>query len=81
MREGEEEITDEKEIVEIFNDFFIQKKIEGLKNNIDPTKIKDPLEKLKDKIKSKNLNFLLKTLSVEKVRKVMEGMKKKKAQD
>ena len=80
MREGEEKITDEKEIAEIYNDFFI-KKIVDLKNNIDPTKIKDPLEKLKDKIKSKNLNFLLKTLSVEKVRKVMEGMKKKKAQD
>ena len=49
LREGGREIHDENEIAEIFNQFFIQK-IEDLKDNIDATQIKDPTEKLKEKI-------------------------------
>ena len=65
-------ITDDKEIAEIFNDYFI-KKIENLKMNIHTEQIKDPTKKLQEKVKTKNLHFSLKTVTV------MDGMKKKKS--
>ena len=70
------QIEDEREIAEIFNDYFIRK-IEDLKDNIDSTQIKDPMVKLKEKVKNKNLHFSMKTVSEKKVREVMAEMRKK----
>ena len=75
LKEEEREITDEKEIAEIFNKFFI-KKIEELKDSIDPNQIRDPIRKLEEKVKFKNLKFNLKTVSENKVKKVMDSMKR-----
>ena len=76
--EENETITDEKIIAEKFNHYFVNK-IEDLKARIDPTKVKEPLSKLKKKMEGKNLSFTLKTVTERNVRKVMEGMKKKKS--
>jgi hypothetical protein len=78
LKEGEKEITDEKEIAEIFNEFFI-KKIEDLKEKIDKTQMKDPTRKLEEKIKEKKLNFTIKAVTENKVKRTMESMKKKKS--
>ena len=48
------EITEEVEIAEIFNNYFI-KKIKDLKENIDKMQIKDSIQKLQEKVKAKNL--------------------------
>ena len=51
----------------------------NLKENIDVNQKKEPLTKLKEKRKGKNLKFELRTVSEKKVRKAMMGMKKKKS--
>ena len=78
LKEGEQDITDEKEIAEIFNSYFIDK-IEDLKKNIDNSQVKDPTEKLREKVKNKNLHFKIRTVTEEKVSKAMKEMKKKKS--
>ena len=50
-----------------------------MKDNMDRKQIKDPTEKLWEKIKFKILKFTLKTVSETKLRKVMNNMKKKKS--
>ena len=52
-------------------------KIEDLKNNIDPTQIKDLMEKIAEKVKTKKLNVSLETVTKKKVKCVIEEMKKK----
>ena len=49
-----------------------------LKEKIDPNQIRDPLEKIRQKTKDKNLAFKLKTVSIVAVKKMMKKMKKKK---
>ena len=71
-------IENEKEIADIFNDYFIEK-IETLKRNINKEYVKDPLEKLKRKMERKNLKFKLKTVTEKKVKKAMLSLKKKKS--
>ena len=71
-------IENEKEIADIFNDYFIEK-IENLKRNINKEYVKDPLEKLKRKMERKNLKFKLKTVTEKKVKKAMLSLKKKKS--
>ena len=39
-------------VAESFNEFFV-KKISDLKDNIDPNKVKDPLERIAEKVKHK----------------------------
>ena len=76
--ENGETITDEKEVAEKFNHFFINK-IETLKARIDPKRVKEPLGKLRTKMEGKNLKFTLKTVTERTVRKVMDKMSKKKS--
>ena len=71
-------ITEEREIAETFNNYFVEK-IANLKARIDPNRVKEPLNKLKNKVRGKNLNFSLKTVTERTVRKVMDRMKKKKS--
>lgn len=71
-------ITEEIEIAETFNHYFIEK-IEDLKAKIDPSMVKEPLGKLRSKMKGKKLKFSLKTVTERIVRKIMDGMKKKKS--
>ena len=72
------EITDGKEVAEIFNNFFIQK-IEKLKDNIDTSIVEDPLERLRNKMQPKNLKFSLQTVTEAKVLKAIKQMKNKKS--
>ena len=72
------DVSDEQEVANSFNRFFVDK-IELLKENIDPDYVKDPLEKIKEKIKNKNLNFSVKPVSVKEVTKIMKKMSKKKS--
>ena len=74
----EGEITDEQEVADAFNSFFV-KKISDLKEKIDPNLIKDPLEKIRDKMKNKNLSLKLKTVTAVIVKKLMKSMAKKKS--
>ena len=78
VRTPEGEISDEEEIAEVFNQFFVNK-INTLKANIDKSDQADPLEKIKNKVKDMNLKFSLKTVTVKAVRKIMKQMKKKKS--
>ena len=55
-------ITDEQEVADKFNDYFINK-ITTLKEGIDKSKMVEPLETLKAKMAKKNLKFSLKTVS------------------
>ena len=73
------DVSDEQEVANSFNRFFVDK-IELLKENIDPDYVKDPLEKIKEKIKNKNLNFSVKPVSVKEVTKIMKKMSKKEKQ-
>ena len=45
IRTEEGDITAEQEVANSFNQFFIDK-ISNLKTNIDPSQVKDPLDKL-----------------------------------
>ena len=76
--ENGETVTDEKEVAEKFNHFFIDK-IETLKARIDPQRVKEPLGKLKAKMEGRNLKFVLKTVTERTVRRVMDKMSKKKS--
>ena len=74
----EGEASDEEEVAVLFNQFFVNK-INTLKANIDKSNVKDPLEKIKNKVKDMNLKFALKPVTVKVVRKIMKQMKKKKS--
>ena len=52
LKEGEEVIGKEEEIANIFNNFFIEKN-SLLKDGIDQKYVKEPLAKLKKKMKQK----------------------------
>ena len=71
-------ISNEKDVAEIFNVFFVEK-IVKLKENIDPNYVEDPLTRLKEKLKGKNLHFKLKTVTEAKVLKTILGLKNKKS--
>ena len=75
---ADEDITDETEVAEAFNKFFVDK-ISNLKANIDPNYVKDPLSKIEEKVKHKNLKFKIKTVTVSTVQKAMKKMAKKKS--
>ena len=64
-------ITEEKEVANTLNKFFVNKIID-LKKNIDPTKITDPLMQLKEKMAKTKLKFELKPVIVKEVMKTME---------
>ena len=72
------EVCDEQVVADIFNTYFV-KKIEDLKEKIDPNQKKDPLEKVKLRVRNKNLNFSLQNVTTETVIKLMKKMAKKKS--
>ena len=71
-------ISDEKEVANSLNTYFIDK-IKTLKENIDSTKIVDPLKNLQKKMENSKAKFELKPVTVHTVKKIMEKMKKKKS--
>ena len=71
-------MTGEKEIANNLNVYFVDK-VKKLKDNIDKSKIVDPLVQLKNKMANSNLNFELKTVTVQSVRKIMGKMRMKKS--
>ena len=74
----EGEISEEQEVADTFNTFFI-KKVADLKDKIDHNLLRDPLEKIRQKTKDMNLSLKIKTVTHRKVEKVMKEMKKKKS--
>ena len=78
LKTADGELTEEAEVADRFNKFFV-KKISDLKQAIDPCSIKDPTEKLEEKMKHKNLKFSIKPVTVTAVEKIMKQMAKKKS--
>jgi len=74
----EGEISDEQDVADTFNTFFI-KKVADLKDKIDPNLRRDPLEKIRRKTKDMNLSLKIKAVTQRKVEKLMKKMKKKKS--
>jgi N-acetyl-beta-hexosaminidase len=78
----EKESEDKTEIAETFNQFFgekIQKLKENMAKNIDQTYVKDPLIKLKKKMKGNKATFKLKKVNVNTIQKALKKMNKKKS--
>ena len=71
-------IKGELEIAESFNEFFI-KKVEELKKGIDPTKIEDPLKRLKEKLKNNDLSLEFKTVTQKQLSVHLKKLNKKKS--
>ena len=70
-------IEDEKEVADVFNNFFVEK-IQDLKDNIDQTLVEDAFKRLKEKMEPMKLKFSLKKVSEKTVLKAIKGMKNKK---
>ena len=58
---------------------IFEKKIEDLKEKIDPNLIRDPLVKVREKVQNKNLKLSLKTTTPDSVKKLMKKIAKKKS--
>ena len=69
---------EEPVIAELFNEFFITK-VEDLKKGIDPTKIEDPLKRLKEKMKNNKLSLEFKTITPKQLAKHLKKLNKKKS--
>ena len=78
IKEGDKILKDEEEIAEVFNKHFTDK-ISKLKDNINQEYVEDPLQKLRKKMKDKNLKFALKKVSEKTVEKAMGEMNKKRS--
>ena len=50
------EVSSDHEVADLFNAFFV-KKIEDLKEKIDPNQLRDPLEKVKEKVRNKSVLY------------------------
>jgi hypothetical protein len=74
----EGDLTEEKKVADTFNRYFVDK-ISALKESIDPAHIKDPLAKIAEKVKDRNLVFSLKVVTSKSVKKIMKLMSKKKS--
>ena len=73
-------IKDEKEITNVFNDYFVSK-IKLLKGNIDLNYVEDPLARMKEKMEqktNKSAPLSFKLSSRKKTMKMLQKMKKKK---
>ena len=62
QKDNDREINNDREIAEVFNHYF-KNKIEELKANIGQEYVRDPLEKLRNKMAGKDLRFSLKKVS------------------
>ena len=65
-------------MADVFNALFV-KKIADLKESIYPNQTRDPLEKIREKMKNKNLSLKLKQVTPAIIAKVMKKMNKKKS--
>ena len=74
----EGESSDEQSVAETLNKFFVEK-IRKLKETVDQNLVRDPLERIRDKMKDKNLSLKLKTTTTAGVKKLMKQMAKKKS--
>jgi hypothetical protein len=72
------EISNEQEVANSFNAYFVEK-ISALKENVNQNLTEDPLERIRKKLKNKNLAFKLQTVKSEAVMKLMKKMAKKKS--
>ena len=71
-------MTDELEVAEEFNNFFVNK-IEQLKNDINPSQIEDPLRRLKEKMSGLGTKLEFKTISQKKMTEHLKKLNKKKS--
>ena len=78
INSSEGPITEEAKVADALDNFFV-KKIESLKERMEPNSISDPLTKIREKFSNSNLNFKLKPVTVNQVKKLMKKMSKKKS--
>jgi len=71
-------LAEEKEVAEAFNEYFIEK-IQLLKENIDRTKVEDPLARLREKMKNNTQKLEFKPVSRKQLGGHMKKLKKKKS--
>ena len=71
-------ITEEKEVAETFNKFFVEK-VEDLKHGIDKTLIEDPLVRLKERMKNNTCTLEFKTVTHKQLASHLRKLKKKKS--
>ena len=71
-------ITDEKEVAELFNEYFMDKVVQ-LKNGIDSSLKEDPLRRLKDKMKTTKTSLEFKTITRHQLVKHLKKLNKKKS--
>ena len=57
------DVSEELDVANTFNTYIVEK-ISLLKENINPNFIKDPLKKIEEKVKNMNLEFKLKSVTV-----------------
>ena len=75
-KENGEMLTEETEVAEAFNNFFINK-VESLKKNIDKTLIEDPLARLKERMKNNKTTLEFKPVSHKQLKMHLKKLKKK----
>ena len=73
-----EEITEEKDVAETFNKFFVEK-IEDLKHGIDKTLIEDPLVRLRERMRNNACTLEFKTVTHKQLASHLKKLKKKKS--
>ena len=71
-------VTEEENVAEAFNDFFIEK-VEQLKKNIDPSLVEDPLVRLAGKMKNHENKIEFKEISEKQFSKHLKKLNKKKS--
>ena len=78
LEEADLQIKEEKEVAELLNTFFIQKPLD-LQATISKEDVKDPLEKLRGKLRVSPSSFSLKTVSENEVLKHIRRLKNKRS--
>ena len=78
LTEGDRLITEEQEVADIFDRYFMDK-IEKLKLNIEKEYVEEPLERPKTRMANRNLKFSLKTVCEKTVAKAIKSLNKKKS--
>ena len=77
IEEGKRLETD-IEKAEAMNAFFVEK-VKRLRKRIDDSKLMDPLQKLKEKFRNRNINFSFRDVSMKEVERIMKRMKKSRS--
>ena len=78
LKEDGKIIEDEKEIADIFNNFF-KEKIDTIKQNIETIPEKDPMEKIHELVAGKAVHFDLRPVSLQETIDALKSLKARKS--